>query len=192
MEQEKFDALRLELSLKAKNGIDFITAATIVWTAITIIWTLDYTSYDRSVLTFIVGGVMLPLAFGLSRLFKTNWKIKNNPLDPLGLWLNFAQLFYFPFLVFILIKIPDYFLMSYVIITGAHFFPYAWFYQEIGFAIMAGVISVGSLIMALTLPQEQFFLIGLFMVVSLLVLASWIFLSYRKKLVGGKQPADSQ
>ena len=30
--------------------------------------------------------------------------------------------------------------MSYVIITGAHFFPYAWLYDEIVYAIFAGMI----------------------------------------------------
>ena len=60
------------------------------------------------------------------------------------MWLNLAQLFYFPFLFFILRDNPTYFVMTYVIITGAHFFPYAWFYDEIGYAIFAGIISVGA------------------------------------------------
>ena len=89
--------------------------------------------HDKS--TFIVGSLMLPFAFLLSKFLDT---YGCNPLQPLGLWLNFAQLFYFPFLVFILIKNPTYFVMVYVIITGAHFFPYAWFYNEKAFAIMAG------------------------------------------------------
>ena len=128
------------------------------------------------------GAVLLPLAFGLSKLFKTKWKIENNPLEPLGLWLNFAQLFYFPFLVFILLKYPDYFLMSYVIITGAHFFPYAWYYREIGYAFMAGIISTGSMVLAMTIDIENFYLIGVFMVISLIILGIWIYLSYVNKL----------
>ena len=111
MDQESFDALRNELSIEAKNGIDFITAAAVIWLMISMIWTMEYTAYSKSVLTFIVGGLMLPLAFLLFKVYKTNWKVKDNPLDPLGLWLNFAQLFYFPFLVFVLLNSPEYFLM---------------------------------------------------------------------------------
>ncbi|MFK7770564.1 MAG: hypothetical protein AB8F94_00440 [Saprospiraceae bacterium] len=176
------DNLRLELSLKAKNGINFIIAASIIWLMIGYIWTLSYTSYDKSVLTFIVGGLMLPLAFLFSKILKTSWTIKDNPLQPLGLWLNVAQLFYFPFLIFILIKYPDYFVMTYAMITGAHFFPYAWFYNEIVFAIMAGVISVGALLLALKLPVADFYIIPIFMSGSLFILTILLYFSYAKKL----------
>ena len=71
-----------------------------------------------------------------------------------GLWLNFAQLFYFPFLVFILLAYPEYFIMTYAIITGAHFFPYAWYYKSAPYAIMAGIISVGAMVLGLFLSPE--------------------------------------
>ena len=181
MTKQDLNQLRLELSVKAKNGLDFIISAAIVWTLISFIWTLEYSSYDKSILTFIVGSIMLPMAFGLSKVLKTEWKIKGNPLEPLGLWLNFAQLFYFPLLVFVLIKQPDYFVMAYIVITGAHFFPYAWFYNEIGFAVMAGIISVGSFLLALYLPNDQMHLVALFMVICLVILGIWIYSSYLKK-----------
>ena len=91
-----FENMKFEIKLKAKNGIDFIFAASITWFGIFLIWRfLTNTSYDKSILTFMFGAILLPLAFGFSKIFKTNWKIKNNPLQPLGLWLNFAQLIYF-------------------------------------------------------------------------------------------------
>jgi len=36
--KENFDALRMELSIKSKNGIDFIVSASRVWLAIAYIW----------------------------------------------------------------------------------------------------------------------------------------------------------
>ena len=50
--------------------MDFIIAATITWAVIAYIWTLSFSSYDKSVLTFIVGAFMLPLAFLLSKVLK--------------------------------------------------------------------------------------------------------------------------
>ena len=182
MNQEDLNQLRLELVLKAKNGIDFIIAASITWFAIAYIWTLPFTSYDKSVLTFIVGGLMLPMAYGLSKVLKTQWKVPDNPLQPLGLWLNFAQLFYFPFLVFVLLKQPDYFIMTYVIITGAHFFPYAWFYNEKPYAVMAGIISVGALLIGLNIEAPQMYLLGIFMGLGLLFLVGLLYLAYKRKL----------
>ena len=162
MDNKGFKKLKTDIQLQAKNGVDFMVSAGIIWLAISYIWTMDYTSYSKSILTFIIGAFMLPMAFGFSKVLKTNWKIKHNPLDPLGLWLNFAQLIYFPFLIFILIKSPDFFIMTYAIITGAHLFPYAWFYDEMGYAVAAVIISVGSLLISLNIASEQMWIVPLF------------------------------
>lgn len=181
--KENFDNLRIELSVKAKNGLNFTLAAGIVWLAIAYVWTLEYSAYNKSVLTFIVGSFMLPMAFLLSKVLKTAWTIKENPLQPLGLWLNFAQLFYFPFLIFVLIKMPESFVMTYVIITGAHFFPYSWYYKTPYFAIFGGIISVGALLLELTLGTDQTYLIPLAMGILLLILTFFLYLdSHSKKI----------
>lgn len=175
------EKLKLEIQLKAKNGIDFIFAATITWFGIFLIWKfLHYPAYDKSVFTFMFGAILIPLALGFSKILKTQWKIENNPLQPLGLWLNFAQLIYFPFLIFILIKYPDYFIMAYAIITGAHLFPYAWFYDEIGYAIFAVIISVGSMFIALKVDPADIYYIPIFTAFMLLILGIWITFRYQK------------
>lgn len=180
---ENFDKLKIELSIRAKNGVDFILSASIVWLVITYIWTMNFDAYNKSILVFIAGSLMLPLAFLFSRVFKTDWKLKNNPLQPLGLWLNFAQLFYFPFLIFTLLKMPEYFVMVYAIITGAHFFPYAWFYKTNYYSIFAGVISIGSLLSGLLLPESQHFLLPVCVSVCLLVLFVLLFTDSNKKKI---------
>lgn len=179
--KETFDKLRLELSIKLKNGLDFTLAASIIWLAIGFVWTLHFEPYDKSVLTFIVGSLMLPLALLFSRILKTTWTLKESPLQPLGLWLNFAQLFYFPFLIFVLIKSPTYFVMVYAIITGAHFFPYSWFYKTIWFAIFAGLISLGSLAIGLIAPAEEMYFIPFLMSLALFVLTLLLYFDSKKK-----------
>jgi len=175
------DNLKKEIQFKAKLGIDFILAAGIVWLIIFLLWKYTKnTSYDKSVFTFMLSAILLPLALGLSKIFKTEWKIKNNPLQPLGLWLNFAQLIYFPFLVFMLIKHPDYFIMAYAIVTGAHLFPYAWFYDEFGYAIAAVTISVGSLLIAIFQEIDSMLFIPAFTALVMLLLAVRILFKIRK------------
>ena len=181
IDTQGFDQLRNQLSIKAKNGLDFILSASIIWSLIAYIWTLGYSSYDKSILTFIAGGLMLPLALLFSRILKTSWKLKTNPLDPLGLWLNFAQLFYFPFLILVLIKFPDYFVLTYVIITGGHFFPYAWYYKTNLYAFFAGLITFGSLIIGLYISYENTFLVPAFMSAMLLILTVLLYLDFKKK-----------
>lgn len=182
MTKDNLDNLKNDLSIKAKNGIDFIVAASILWAAISFLWTMEYSSYDKSIGTFIISGIMLPLAFALSKVFKTEWKIKENPLQPLGLWLNLAQLFYFPFLIFVLLKMPDYFVMTYAIITGAHFFPYGWFYKEISYVIIGGFISIGALIIGLSIGPEMPYLIPLLTMAALLVLGLILSTSHKLKM----------
>jgi hypothetical protein len=182
MDTTSFDRLRLELSVNAKNGVDFIVSATVVWLILGYIWTLPYSAYDRSILTFIAGSITIPLAFALSKVFKTKWKSPGNPLEPLGLWLNFAQLFYFPLLVFILLSDPQFFIMTYAIITGAHFFPYAWYYKSMAFAVMAGVIAVGGLLLGLALPTDQMYVLPLAMAGALGVLAVLLMAEWKKNV----------
>ena len=189
MPSSEFQRYRHEIISNAKSGVEFMVAAGILWLLITGVWLTDFTAYDRSVLTFIVGAVMLPLAFGLSKVFNTNWKTPNNPLNPLGLWLNFAQLFYFPFLVYFLLHDPEAFIMGYAIITGAHLFPYAWFYEEPGYAVGAGIIPVGALLLKLFLPVTALFVIPLFVAICFFCLAGWLF-SRRQRWVGAAGGAD--
>jgi hypothetical protein len=177
---EECMALRLELSVKAKNGLDFLLAASVVWTAIAFIWMLPHSPAQKAFITFFVGAATLPLAWLFSKVLRTSWSLPHNPLQPLGLWLNFAQMFYFPFLLFVYSKHPSYFIMTYGIITGAHFFPYAWFYNARPFAIMAGIIPVGCLVLGLRLGVGQLYLIPIFIVCALVVLSGLLFVSYRQ------------
>ena len=181
MTNESLDGLRVNLSVKSKNGLDFTFSAGIIWIIIAWIWTLNFKSYDKSVFTFIIGALMMPLAFLFSKLFKTTWTDKDNPLQPLGLWLNFSQLFYFTFLIFSLIKFPDYFVMVYAIITGGHFFPYAWFYKTKLYAVFAGIISIGAMTLGLILPITEIYFIPIFMSASLIVLTILLFFDSKKK-----------
>jgi hypothetical protein len=176
--QQQLNAWRRELAVTAKNGLNFILAASLSWAAIAYVWTLPLPPARLSFITFFVGPAMLPLAWLLSKVLRTTWIVPYNPLQPLGLWLNVAQLLYFPFLIFIYSKHPAYFLMTYGIITGAHFFPYAWFYNTKAYAIMAGVIAVGCLSIGVRTAATAPYWVAVFMAGALLVLSALLLGSY--------------
>lgn len=178
--QLELDTLRLELSVKAKNGINFLSAAALVWMLIALVWTLPYDLKSKAILTFIVGALLLPLAWLFSKLLRTIWTIETNPLQPLGLWLNFAQLIYFPILIFVFIRHIEYFILVYAVITGAHLFPYAWFYKTLAYAVMASISSIGSMVIGLLVSPNQLYFIPLFMAFSLVVLSIWGGIAYRE------------
>jgi len=176
------DDLRIDLSLKAKNGINFTLSAGFTWLLISWIWALNFNSYNKSILTFIAGALMLPLALLFAKVLKIKMINKENQLHPLGLWLNISQLFYFPFLIFSLIKFPDNFVMIYVIITGAHFFPYSWFYKTNLYAIFAGIIAVGAMLLGLVSEPEDLYIIPVFISVLLFLLTVLLYFDFKKKL----------
>ena len=170
--------LKLQIQAEALKGIDFILAATIMWYCISFIWISSMPLETKCIYTFITGSVLLPLAYLFSKIFKTNWKIKNNALQPLGLWLNFAQIIYFPLLIFILMYQTEYFIMAYAIITGAHLFPYAWFYDSKWYAIVGTLISISSFFIAVYF-QNSISIIPFFTAVSFLILAGLLYVSMK-------------
>lgn len=189
--QQQLDAWRLELAVTAKNGLNFILAASLIWGAIAWLWTLPYPPARLSFFTFFVGPLMLPLAWALSEVLRTTWVLPHNPLHPLGLWLNVAQLLYFPFLIFIYSRQPAYFLMTYGIITGAHFFPYAWFYNTRAYAVMAAVIALGCLAIGVRTAATAPAWVAVFMAGALLALSGWLLLAYRQQKAA-YLPADAR
>ncbi len=70
--------------------------------------------------------------------------------------------------------------MAYGIITGAHLFPYAWFYNEMGYAVAAIVISLGSMIIALMVSPVNIFYVPVFTALVLLFLGIWTLIRYRR------------
>ncbi|HYW96301.1 MAG TPA: hypothetical protein VE870_11985 [Bacteroidales bacterium] len=172
---------RTELSIATKNGINFIMAAAICWALIGLIWLNPDSSKQAAFFTFFAVGPMMPLAWIFSMLLKTKWSVENNPLNSLGLWLNFSQLFYFPFIFIAFYKNPADMPMALAIITGAHFFPFAWYYKAKAYAVMAGIISAGSAVVGSLVSQQDIFMVPVFMTGMLTILAMLLYLDYKKK-----------
>lgn len=54
MNKSNLDSLKNELSIEAKNGVDFIISASIVWAVIAFIWTFDLSSYAKRYTRFML------------------------------------------------------------------------------------------------------------------------------------------
>jgi hypothetical protein len=172
---------RNELSVKGKNGIGFLLSAFVIWSIITIIFFQSIEIQQKNIFMLYSTGVMFPLSIAMSALIKAEWKFKNIPLAKLGLFLNLAQIIYFPILIWGMIKSPNDAVMIFAIIIGAHFFPYGWLYNAKPYYIMAPVISVVILALGLFLNGENLWLIPLSMAIILLILLFLNYLDYKKK-----------
>lgn len=177
---KSFKALQEEIIILNKNGINFLLAASLCWLLIATLWYLPLVEQSKPMFTFFAVAPMMPLAFLFSKVFKTSWNIVGNPLNSLGLWLNFAQLFYFPFVFIFFANNPVQMPMALAIITGAHFFPYAWFYQTKSYAFMAGFISISSAIIGNSSISNAPMWIALMLSACLALQTAWAFIDYRK------------
>lgn len=172
---------RNELSVKGKNGIGFLLSAFVIWSIITMIFLQPIEIQQKNIFMLYSTGLMFPLSIAMSALLRAEWKFKKIPLAKLGLFLNLAQIIYFPILIWGMIKSPVDAVMIFAIITGAHFFPYGWLYNAKPYYIMAPVISVLILVLALFLNVENLWLIPLSMAIILPILFFWNYLDYKKK-----------
>jgi hypothetical protein len=173
--------MKRELSVKSKNGIAFLSAGTVVWGIITIIFLLPLSPREADLFAFYSTGLMFPLAVVLSNLLKADWKAKDNPLGSLGLYLNLAQLMYFPVLFWTIVKHPTDMVLLFAIITAAHFYPYGWLYNTRVYYLLAPIISLILFGIGLA-DSTKAWIIPLFMVMALLLANIFLLKDYKKKI----------
>jgi len=173
--------IKNDLSINSKNGIPFLLAATIVWTIITLIFIQPFEIYQKNIYMLFSTGLMFPLAIVIAKIIKADWKSDDSPIGDLGLYLNLAQLMYFPIIFWAFAKNPHEMIVFFAVITGAHFFPFGWFYNTKAYYIMAPVISIVVTIISWTLEITSLWLIPLTIVIFLLILIVWLYFDYKGK-----------
>lgn len=175
------DELRNSLSKRCKNGLPFLLSATIIWSIVLVIFLLPWKIESQNTVTFYTTGIMLPLAILISKVIKADWATNDNPVGILGLYINLAQLMYFPILFFTFAKNPHQMIIFFAVITGAHLFPYGWFYNTKAFTIMSPIISFLVIIIGWNIDAAKLWVIPLSMIVLLVIINIWLYIDYRAK-----------
>lgn len=176
----EIESWRRELSIDGKNGIAFLMPAVIVWGLITLVFLLPFDLYTRNILMLGSCGLMFPLTMASARVLQTKWSFDDHPLGNLGFILNLAQLMYFPLIFWAISRSPEEAVMVFAVITGAHFFPYGWFYQSLPFYVMAPMISVSVTVIGLGWGANQQWIIASTMTGLLVLLIGWLVKDYQQ------------
>ncbi|QGH32912.1 hypothetical protein GI584_02075 [Gracilibacillus salitolerans] len=177
-------ALKRDAAIKGKNGIAFIIAATIIWLAITVVYLQSIPLLTKNIILFFLTAFLFPLALAVSTIVKADWKLADNPLGMLGLFLNLAQFMYFPIIFWAFMQSPKEMIIFFAIVTGAHFFPYGWFYEAKPYYIFAPIISVSIMLAGWTMEESQLWIIPLMMVIFLFILSLLLYGDYKSKVKG--------
>lgn len=173
--------MQINLSLNNKNGIAFLLSGIVVWLIITVIFFLPIAVSYQNILLLSATALLFPLSVIFSKLIKADWKNVRNPLGRLGLYLNFAQLMYFPIVFWAFLHSPSVMISFFAIIAGAHFFPYGWLYDAKPYFLFAPGMSVVIFFLAEMIPVHLLWLIPLTMVILLLLLIVSLVFDYKQK-----------
>ncbi|QQE80584.1 hypothetical protein [Alicyclobacillus sp. SO9] len=172
--------MKRELSIKGKNGISFLMSGTVVWAIITVIFILPFSPREKDLIAFYSTGLMFPMAVLFSRLIKADWKAQDNPLGSLGLYLNLAQMMYFPVLFWTIVKHPTDMVLLFAIITAAHFYPYGWLYNTKAYYFLGPIVAL--LLFGIGLVSNKpSWVIPFSMVVALVLMNVFLVADYKKK-----------
>jgi len=174
------DYVKKEIAQKTKMGLPFILSASVLWFIIFIIFLSNANIKIKNIFTFYSTGLLFPLSILLAKILKCQWKVKNNDLNKLALYLNLAQLLYYPILFISFMTSPYKMIIFFAIIIGAHLFPYAWLYNTKTYKIIPIIIVITILIASLIV--KKLFFIPLIMFILLTITGLRLYYETRNQI----------
>lgn len=153
------DELRADSAIKQKEGLHFILASVIIWSAVFIVHLTTLNILTKNLLTFCFTAPLMPLAYMISKIIKVDFTNKGNPLTNLGVLFSANQILYLLIAMWIYNAVPEKMVMILAMIFGAHLLPYGWLYKSKSYTVLSIVIPIVVLIIGLNFPP--YFVAGL-------------------------------
>lgn len=138
--------LRRDSVIRQKRGVHFIVASIVIWLLLLVIQSTGLPILTQNFLTFCISALLLPLAYGISRVMRIDFQNAKNPLTDLGIIFSINQVLYLLIAIWAYSAVPDKMLMIIAIIFGAHLLPYAWLYQSRVYGIFSIAIPIVALV----------------------------------------------
>jgi formate/nitrite transporter FocA (FNT family) len=146
---DAFDTERERLARLTKKGIGMPAAGLLFWLGVAVLLRIR-TQQSALVLSFFLTGAVFPIGAGFTRLLGGDVFAKSRTLTPLGLLLAAVQLFYWPVIIIVFMRAPEWVPLAMAMLFGSHFLPYAWLYRSRAYAFLAVsvvvVLSVAALV----------------------------------------------
>lgn len=144
---QSLSELKKEARTTQKRGLPFIMASVVIWSLILLLQFWAKPVITINFYTFMCASLLIPLAFGFSKIVKADiFKKTNNPVSKLGFICTLNQMFYLCIVMWAFSKSPEAMMMIYGMVFGAHLFPYSWVYDSKAYCIFAIVDTLGVLL----------------------------------------------
>lgn len=103
----------------------------------------------RNLFTFSCSAPLIPIAYFISKLIKSDFKGGGNPLNNLGLLFTLNQILYILIAMWVFNAMPEKMLMVYAMIFGAHLLPFGWLYCSKAYYVFSVIIPVCVLVLGI-------------------------------------------
>lgn len=135
------DDERERLARLTRKGIGMPAAGMLYWLAVAAVlrWEEPRTAL---VICFVLTGPVFPVGYALTRLAGGDLFAKSPVLTPLGVQLAALQLFYWPVIILVFHRAPEWTPFTMAILFGSHFLPYGWLYRSSGYFFLSVSVAV--------------------------------------------------
>ncbi|MFH5834987.1 DUF7010 family protein [Proteiniclasticum sp. C24MP] len=146
------EEMRNDSSVKQKNGLHFILASVILWSAVLAVHLTELPILTKNLLTFFITAPLMPLAYLISKVIRVDFTNRNNPLTSLGVLFSANQMLYLLIAMWVYPTVPEKMVMVLAMIFGAHLLPYGWLYKSRSYYVFSVLIPILILFLGIYFP----------------------------------------
>lgn len=156
MTEMTIDEAREDLARLTLRGIGMPLAGMLFWVAVSIFVQL-LPLKTAVIYSFFATGAVFPIGLMFTRMLGADLINKGHELNGLGGIFNAAQAFFWPVLILVYLKAPEWTLFTMVVLFCSHFLGYGWLYMSRAYMVLAIGGPVVAIVMAFTLGTATHF-----------------------------------
>ena len=144
------EVLKKDASQTQKKGLPYMMASVVIWSLVLVIQFIDRPIMIKNFYTFMCSCLMMPLAYGFSKVVGANiFKKMVNPIAKLGFLCTMNQNLYILIVMWASSVHPEAMLMLYCMVFGAHLLPFGWIYDNRAYTFISITEAIGAFFVTL-------------------------------------------
>lgn len=172
--------LKKDAQKTMKKGLPFVLASVVIWALILVVQSLDLDLSVKNMCTFVCCVLLMPLAILFSNAVGADiFRKTPNPVNKLALLNTLNQFLYILIVMWAFSRAPEYMVMVYAMVFGAHLLPFSWAYDSKAYLVISIVETVGALMLYFLLGSIA---VAAFIVIGEIVLSTLLGLDCKKNL----------
>jgi len=172
--------LKKDAQKTMKKGLPFVLASAVIWALILVVQSLDLDLSVKNMCTFVCCVLLMPLAILFSNAVGADiFRKTPNPVNKLALLNTLNQFLYILIVMWAFSRAPEYMVMVYAMVFGAHLLPFSWAYDSKAYLVISIVETVGSLVLYFLLGSIA---VAAFIVIGEIGLSTLLWLDCKRNL----------